>query len=184
VEDRQIVDMYWARSEDAIAETEKKYGRYCHYIAYQILFNDEDVEEVLNDTYLKVWNSIPPNRPRLLKPYVGMICRQLALDLYKTVHAEKRGGRVAAVFDEMDECVLSVQGDDIEDTAALSDILERFIRALPERTRRIFIRRYFYMSSVPEIAADFRMKESAVAMLLLRTRNKLKKLLEKEWYLL
>ena len=184
MEDKQIVDMYWARSEEAIAETEKKYGRYCRYIAYQILFNDEDAEEVLNDTYLKVWNTIPPNRPRLLKPYIGMICRQLALDLYKMLHAEKRGGRVAAVFDEMDECVPVTQGGDIEAETALSDILERFIRALPERTRRIFIRRYFYMSSVSEIAADYRMKESGVAMLLLRTRNKLKKFLEKEWYLL
>lgn len=93
VDDKQIVDLYWARSETAITETEKKYGRYCHYIAYQILLSDEDAKEIVNDTYLKVWNTIPPQRPAQLKPYVGMISRQLALDTYDAQHTKKRGGQ-------------------------------------------------------------------------------------------
>lgn len=83
MDDRQIVELYWARSEAAISETDKKYGRYCHYIAYQILSNDEDAKEIVNDTYLKIWNTVPPQRPDPLKPYVGTISRQLALNAYK-----------------------------------------------------------------------------------------------------
>ena len=97
MEDKQIVDLYWKRSESAIAETEKKYGRYCHYIAYQILENDEDAKEIVNDTYLKTWQTIPPKRPESLKTYVGMISRQLALNVYEEQHTQKRGGQVMMV---------------------------------------------------------------------------------------
>ena len=85
MEDNRIVDLYFERSESAISETENKYGRYCHYIAYQILENDEDAKEIVNDTYLKVWNNIPPNRPNSLKSFVGMISRQLSFDYYENV---------------------------------------------------------------------------------------------------
>ena len=91
MQDKQIVELYWERSESAIAETEKKYGRYCQYIAGQILENDEDAKEIVNDTYLKTWQTIPPKRPESLKAYVGMICRQLAFNLYEKQHTKKRG---------------------------------------------------------------------------------------------
>ena len=183
MEDKQIVDLYWARSETAIAETEKKYGRYCHYIAYQILYNDEDAKEIVNDTYLKTWNSIPPQRPDPLKPYVGMISRQLALDTYEAQHTQKRGGQVPLVLDELSECIPdNDSGADIGESVALSDALTRFIWALPQQTRKIFVRRYFYMSSVAEIAKDFSMKESNVTMHLLRTRKKLEQFLKKEGF--
>ena len=183
MEDKQIVDLYWARSETAIAETEKKYGRYCHYIAYQILYNREDAEEVVNDTYLKAWNTIPPQRPDPLKPYVGMISRQLALDAYEAQHAQKRGGQVPLALDELAECIPDPDSRaDIGESVALSDALDRFLWALPERTRNVFVRRYFYMSTVAEIARDFSMKESNVAMHLLRTRKKLAQFLKKEGF--
>ena len=183
MEDKQIVDLYWARSESAITETEKKYGRYCHYIAYRILENDEDAKEVVNDTYLKTWNTVPPNRPDPLKPYVGMISRQLSLDRYEEYHAQKRGGQVMLVLDELAECIPdSNSGADIGESIALSDALTRFLRDLPQRTRSIFVRRYFYMSSVREIAKDFSMKESNVTMHLLRTRKKLEHFLKKEGF--
>lgn len=183
MEDKQIVDLYWERSETAIVETERKYGRYCHYIAYQILHNDEDAKEVVNDTYLKMWNTIPPRRPNPLKPYVGMISRQLALDVYDVQHAQKRSGQVPLVLDELSECVSSHEvGADIGESVALFDSLSRFIWALPRRTRNIFVRRYFYMSSIAEIAKDFTMKESNVTMLLLRTRRKLEQFLKKEGF--
>ncbi len=180
MDDKQIVDLYWARSETAIEETEKKYGRYCHYIAYQILYSDEDAKEVVNDTYLKTWNTIPPQRPDPLKPYVGMISRQLALDTYEAQHTQKRGGQVPLVLDELSECIPdNDSGADIGESVALSDALNRFIWALPQRTRNIFVRRYFYMSTVAEIAKDFSMKESNVTMHLLRTRKKLEQFLNK-----
>ena len=183
MEDKQIVELYWARSETAISETEKKYGRYCHYIAYQILHNDEDAKEVVNDTYLKTWNTIPPGRPDPLKPYVGTISRQLALDVYKKQHAQKRGGEVSLVLDELSECIPdNDSGADIGESVALSDALNRFMWNLPQRTRNIFVRRYFYMSSVAEIAKDFSMKESNVTMHLLRTRKKLEQFLRKEGF--
>lgn len=183
MEDKQIVELYWARSETAIAETEKKYGRYCHYIAYQILYNDEDAKEVVNDTYLKTWNTIPPQRPDSLRPYVGMISRQLALDVYKEQHAQKRGGQVSLVLDELSECIPdNDSGADIGESVALSDALSRFIWTLPQRTRNIFVRRYFYISTIAEIAKDFSMKESNVTMHLLRTRKKLEQFLKKEGF--
>lgn len=185
MDDKQIVDLYWARSETAIAETEKKYGRYCHYIAYQILYNDEDAKEVVNDTYLKTWNTVPPQRPDPLKPYVGMISRQLAIDAYEAQHTQKRGGQVTLVLDELSECIPNNDnGADIGESVALSDALTRFIWALPQRTRNIFVRRYFYMSSVAEIAKDFSMKESNVTMHLFRTRKKLEHFLKKEGFAL
>ena len=185
MKDKQIVELYWARSEAAIAETEKKYGRYCHYIAYQILCNNEDAYEVVNDTYLKAWNTIPPKRPDPLKPYVGTISRQLALDVYKSKRAQKRGGQVPLALDELSECISgSDSSADIGESVALSDALSRFLRALPERTRIIFVRRYFYMSSVEDIAQDFSMKPSNVTMHLHRTRKKLEQFLKKEGFLI
>lgn len=183
MEDKQIVELYWARSESAISETANKYGRYCHYIAYQILTNDEDAKEVVNDTYLKAWNTIPPQRPDPLKPYVGTISRQLALNVYKEQHTQKRGGQVPLVLDELSDCIPNPENhENIGESIALSEALSRFLRALPQKTRNIFIRRYFYMSPVAEIARDFSMKESNVTMHLLRTRRKLEQFLKKEGF--
>ena len=182
MKDKQIVDLYLERSESAIAETEKKYGRYCHYIAYQILENDEDAKEIVNDTYLKTWQTIPPKRPESLKPYVGMICRQLALNAYEEQHTQKRG-QVALVLDEIAEFLPGNDEDwDVVSGIVLNDLLNNFLRGLPQKTRNIFIRRYWYASSVAELAKEYSMKESAVAMLLLRTRNKLKTHLQKEGF--
>ena len=184
MEDREIVDLYWARSETAITETDKKYGRYCHYIAYQILSDDMDAEEIVNDTYLKTWNTVPPNRPDPLKAYVGMISNQLALNRYEEKSAARRGGgKLPLVFHELDECI----ADDKEyawlcESILLKDALNRFIRSLPKKTRNIFVRRYWYASSLAEIAKEYGMKESAVAMLMFRTRQKLREFLQKEGF--
>lgn len=181
MEDRQIVELYWQRAERAIAETHAKYGRYCHYIAYNILSSNEDAEEVVNDTYLKVWNHVPPDRPDPLKPYVGMISRQLALNVYNARQTQKRGEGVSLAILELEECIPGTPND-IADSAALSDSLNRFIEKLPTRTRRVFVSRYWYADPISVIAKDFSMKESAVAMLLMRTRQKLKAHLEKEGF--
>ena len=182
LDDKEIVDLYWERSEKAITETDKKYGRYCHYIAYQILADNEDAEEIVNDTYLKTWNTVPPNRPDPLKGYLGKISNRLALDRYNSKKAAKRGGgQLPAVLHELSECIPTNDNrEDIGYSVALRDALGRFLKALPERTRTIFVRRYWYVTPITEIAEEFGMKESNVAMLMLRTRLKLKEFLEKE----
>ena len=184
MEDRQIVDLYWARSESAITETDKKYGRYCHYIAYQILSDDLDAEEIVNDTYLKTWNTVPPNYPDPLKTYVGMISNQLALNRYDEKTAAKRGGgKMPLIFHELDECLADEEESiDIAEAVVLRDLLNRFIWSLPKKTRNIFVRRYWYASSLAEIAEEYGMKESAVAMLMFRTRQKLREFLQKEGF--
>lgn len=180
MDDKQIVNLFWERSESAISETEKKYGRYCHYIAYQILASDEDAKEIVNDTFLKTWKTIPPARPEKLKPYVGMISRQLAFNRYDEQHAKKRG-QMALVLEELAECLpTDNENGDLISGIALRDALNAFLRGLPPKTRNIFIRRYWYASSIAEIADEYSMKESSVDMLLLRTRNKLKAHLHKE----
>ena len=183
MEDQQIVDLYFARSESAITETDRKYGRYCHSIAYNILEDHEDAKEIVNDTYLKAWNTIPPNRPAPLKPYVGMISRHLSLDRYEEYHTQKRGGQVPLVLEELAECIPDNDSrEDIGESVALKDALAKFIRSLPDKTQMIFLRRYWYASSVAEIAEEYGMRENSVNVLLHRTRKKLKDHLQKEGF--
>ncbi len=183
MDDARIVDLFFARDESAISETQAKYGRYCLYIAASILGNDEDAKEIVNDTYLKLWNTIPPNRPEQLKPYVGMVSRQLSLDRYERYHAQKRGGQLPTVVGELAECVSAGDGgENVGDSVALRDALNRFVRSLPDRTQDVFIRRYWYASPVAEIAEAYGMKFSSVTVLLLRTRKKLKAFLKKEGF--
>lgn len=180
MEDYKILDLYFDRQESAIEETDKKYGKYCYSISYNILESHEDAGETVNDTYLKVWNTVPPSRPDPLKPYVGMVSRQLSLNRWEKRGALKRGGETAVALDELSECVGG--GEDIGESVALSDTVNRFLKGLSRDTRRVFVRRYFYVSSIKEIAKDYNMKESAVSMTLLRTREKLRAFLEKEGF--
>ena len=183
MEDQQILDLYFARSESAITETDRKYGRYCHSIAYNILEDHEDAKEIVNDTYLKAWNTIPPNRPDPLKPYVGMISRHLSLDRYEEYHTQKRGGQVLLALEELAECIPDNDSrEDIGESVALKEALAKFIRSLPDKTQRIFLQRYWYARSAAEIAEEFGMRENSVNVLLHRTRKKLKDHLQKEGF--
>ncbi len=182
MEDKQIVDLYWARSESAISETADKYGKYCYYIAFNILYNDEDSKECVNDTYMKAWGAMPTHRPNKLSTFIGKITRNLSLHKYEKYTAEKRGaGQVALALDELKECVPS--SDRVEqavDNMVLVEIINSFLGDLSIETRKIFMRRYWYLSSIKEIATDFKVSESQVKMSLLRTRKKLKQIFEKE----
>lgn len=182
MDDKQILDLYWARAENAISETADKYGKYCHFIAYSILRNEEDSEECVSDTYMKAWGSIPPQRPEKLSAFLGKITRNLSLDRLRRHTARKRGcGQAALVLEELQECVPAADNvEQIVDDLALTEALDRFLASLPADTRKVFMRRYWYLCSVKEIAADFGISESKVKMLLLRSRNKLKGLLERE----
>ena len=180
--DEQIIDLYWSRREKAISETSRKYGKYCNSIAFQILRNKEDSEECVNDTYMKAWNVIPPQRPNVLSAFLGKITRNLALNRYKYYTAEKRGsGQVIFVLEELQECIAAKSNtEQIIEEELLIDALNGFLAALTPKTRKIFMRRYWYMSSIKEIAADYKLSESDVKMTLYRARGELKKVLEKE----
>jgi RNA polymerase sigma-70 factor (ECF subfamily) len=177
--DSRIVELYWARSEQAIDETEKIYGRYFYDIAYGILRDDEDSKEIVNDTYIKAWNNIPPERPKNLKAFLGRITRQLSINRLEKNLAKKRGGgQYVLALEEIEECIPDRDND--VDTEELRNALNRFLRSLPDEPRRVFIRRYWHMSTISEIARDFSMSESKVKSMLMRTREKLKKYLLRE----
>ena len=182
MEDNLIIQLYFDRSEEAISQTAVKYGRYCHTIAYNILHNFEDSEECVNDTYWKAWGSIPPRRPKRLAAFLGKITRNLSLDMYRHYTADKRGGgELAIALEEIGSCASSAWVvHDHADEMVLVDVLNSFLASLSPEHRRVFMRRYWYVSSVKEIADDYGITESKVKMSLLRSRNRLKAVLEKE----
>ena len=180
MEDAQIVALYWQREEAAVAESDKKYGQYCRRIARNILENEADAEECVNDTWLKAWNAIPPQRPAKLSVFLGRITRNLALNRRERETAQKRGGGItAAVLEELEGCLPAPMGDPAEDMV-IRETLDRFLAELPAETRQIFLQRYWYLCPVKEIAALHGMGESRVKMILLRARNQLRDLLEQE----
>ncbi len=179
MEDVRIIELYWARSQDAITQTKTKYGRLIFSIAMRILRVSEDALECENDTYLKAWNSMPPQRPDNLSAYLGKISRNLSLDRYEREHAQKRGGsQVPLILDELEECIPSAPDGGMP--LELRDLLNRFLESQTERARVLFVRRYWFGDSVKEIAEQYQLGESLVKMTLLRSRNALRALLEKE----
>lgn len=183
--DEMIIDMFWARSEKAIEETDRAYGRYFRYIAYGILRNDEDSKEIVNDTYLKAWHSIPPERPRNLKAFLGRMTRQLSLNRLDMLTAQKRGGgEYPLVLDELAEVIEDTDQNDKVEGERLARAINEFLRTLSQEQRRVFIRRYWHMASVSEISKDFSISESKVKSMLFRTREKLKQYLIKEGIML
>lgn len=184
VEDKQIIDLYWARSETAISETADKYGRYCHSIAFNILHSHEDSEECVNDTFFKAWKVMPPQRPNKLSAFLGTITRNLSLNKWEQYSAEKRGlGQVPLALDELQDCIPALENvEQVVDDLTLVELLNRFLSTLPKDRRKIFMRRYWYMCSIKEIADGYSISESKVKMSLLRSRNELKQLLEKEGF--
>ena len=179
MEDKRIIELFWERSETAIGECAKKYGRYLRRIALNVLGNVQDCEEVENDTYLRAWNSIPPEKPTSLKGYLAVICRNLACNRYNINTAKKRGER-ENVLSELSETVPEADSRDFNEDFALRKAIEKFLSSLDEKTRNIFLQRYFYLYPLASIAKGNGMKESAVSMLLFRTRKKLKEYLQKE----
>ena len=182
MEDERIIEMYWQRQEQAITETAAKYGAYCRAIAMQILQNGEDAEECVNDTWLRVWNRVPPERPLRLSAYLGAITRHLALDGWRRRQSDRRGGgQVAVSMEELAECVPAHRAAESEleakETAAL---ISDFLRSLPRVECDVFLRRYWYFDSVEQIAGRYGFGSSKVKMMLKRTRDKLCVFLEKE----
>ena len=178
--DSEIIKLYFERSERAIEETDKIYGNYCRYISFEILRNNEDSEEIVNDTYLKTWESIPPKNPPSLKNFLGKIVRSLSINRLEYNNAQKRGGgQLEAVLDELQGCI-PLYDDKYEDSEIIRRVINQFLRSLPNDKRQIFVRRYWYLSPISDIANDFGMSEGKIKMILMRSRKDLKKSLERE----
>lgn len=180
--DSQIVDLYWNRHGNAVAQTKKKYGQYLFSIANHILSQREDSEECVNDTLLGAWNSIPPHRPTTLSTYLGKITRRLALNRHRRNTAEKRGGTEADLsLEELSDCIPAGRSIDEQlDSRELAATLNRFLSGLAPEQRQTFVCRYWYCDSIGEIARKFSWSESKTKMTLLRTREKLRQYLKKE----
>ena len=184
MDDQGIIELYWARDEQAIGETEKKYGSYCRSIAQNILRNRSDTEECINDTWLQTWNSLPPQRPKILPVYLGTITRNLSLNRCRNAAAQKRGpGKLVLAYEELEETI--PDGSTVEQQVAARELgwaIDRFLRTLPQKDCCMFLRRYWYMDTTRQIAQRYRMTEGGVKVSLHRTRKKLKHYLEQEGY--
>ncbi len=184
MEDSQIVELYWQRSVDAVAETADKYGAYCFAIADNILHSAEDSEECVNDAWLHAWNAMPPQRPNVLRAFLARITRNLAFDRFRARAAEKRGGgELDLVLDELGECLGG--GADAQTACEAEELrrsIGRFVRSLPERDGNVLARRYFFAEPVADIAKRYGLSENNVMVILSRTRKKLKAHLLKEGY--
>lgn len=182
MEDRNIIDLFFLRDRRAISEMSDKYGKKLLRIASNILGDGRDAEECVNDTYLKAWNSIPPNDPENLLCYCAKIVRNLAINLLRSGSALKRGGgSVYEAYDELAECLPDTQNvEDSLDEKELAKIINSFLGGLPKKTRVIFVRKYWRLDSVKDIAEELKISEGSVKNTLFRTRQKLKKLLSEE----
>lgn len=181
MEDERLIQLFWNRSETAIQETSNKYGSYLHRISMNIVQSAEDASECVNDTYFKVWNSIPPQWPQRFKSWIGRIVRNISLDCYKREHAAKRGGHGTDILlSELEQCI-PCQNWKKEQSSdeMIVEIINQFLQEQKKENRMIFIRRYWYGDSIKEIAGKLNMKESKVKTSLYRSRNKLRSCLEK-----
>ena len=180
--DTDILDLYWARDERAITETQNSYGKYCYSIAWHILYDKEDSDECVNDTWFRAWNAIPPGRPGKFALFLGKITRNLSLDRWKEKRTMKRGGgETAAALDELAECVPDAHNiEDAVVAAELERMINDFLHMLPEKDCNVFLRRYWYVEEYSEIARRYDMNLNTVKTSLFRTRTKLREYLERE----
>ncbi len=179
MDDNTIITLYFQRDETAIRESDKKYGTYCSTIANNILHSPQDSEECVNDTWIRAWNAIPPEKPTRLSVFFGKITRNLAIDRWrKSKSAKLGGGQIPLCLDELAECVgtnrnLSAELD-------LKEALDTFLSSLKPQTKRIFMLRYWHLYPISDVAKLCGISEGAVKMSLKRTRNLLRAHLEKE----
>lgn len=178
--DESILDLYFSRNERAIAETDAAYGRSLLALSVRILDNAQDAEESVSDTYLKTWDTVPPRRPQHFFGYLAKICRFCSMDKLDWNRAAKRCARVVSLTQEMEACIPDMRRNREMEARELGAILTRFLETLPEESRILFLRRYWYADSIADIANRFGIGESKVKTSLHRTRNKLRVYLAQE----
>lgn len=181
MDDDQIVDLFWNREESAIEQAAEKYGSYCQTIALNILSNREDAEECVNDTWLRVWNAIPPERPKVFRAWVGKITLRLALNRWHKNHSQKRYAGLEEVLSELEECLPS--DEMIEQQIAVNEItriINQWLGTLEREDRVIFVRRYWYGDTVKQLALECGVSPGKMAKRLFLLRGKLKAALAKE----
>lgn len=176
--DSDIIRLFFDRDEQAITETEAKYGKYCMTIARDILGNEQDAEECVSDVYLKAWNSIPPEKPSSLKAYVAVLTRRLCINRYHSQRAARRNRELEVAFEELEACIPAPE----EAAGELPALLNEFLAGLKATDRRLFVRRYWYAVMPAELAEREGMTVNAVTVKLYKTRNKLRKFLEERGY--
>ena len=180
MDDAGIIDLYWARDEQALTETERKYGPYCQSVSYRIVKNRQDAEECVNDAYVRAWNAIPPQRPFALGAFLATIVRNVSLSHYRKTRTQRRGGGMVPLLLEELEDVAADEPEQLLEAAELSRLLDRFLRQLPQKECCVFLRRYWYMDTLEEIALRYHMALGSVKSSLFRTRKKLRTFLEQE----
>lgn len=184
MKDSEIVNLYWKRNEEAIRQTQQKYGAYLSKVAYNILSDFEDSKECVNDTYLAAWKSMPPHRPDVLSTYLGKITRQLSIDVFRKKKSAKRyASEYAISLDELGDTFSDgTTPENVFDGKMLDAAINRFVCALPDDVQRAFVGRYFFLDSLKDIAGYCGMKEGKLKSLLYRTRQQLKSYLVKEGF--
>lgn len=180
VNDEKIVALFWNRDESALAETEKRYGDYCLYIAENVLRNARDAEECVNDALLAAWNSIPPNRPDNFRVYLGALVRNAALDVWRRGNAKKRKAASVASLEELGELASAFNVEDAVGAKELSRLISDYLTTLDETERKVFVRRYWCYEPIEAISARYGFGKSKVKMMLKRTRDGLAAYLKKE----
>lgn len=180
MEDEKIIELYWQRNEDAIHHTDLQYGARLMGLAKKILLSREDAQESVNDTYWNTWQAIPPHRPRCLFAFLSAICRRLSLNRLDWNLADKRHGQVVSLTQEMQACIPDDTQERMLEGRELGRVLDAFLESLPQDSRLIFLRRYWYVDTISEIAQRYGMTESKVKMQLSRTKEKLRVFLQQE----
>ena len=180
MEDEQIIELYFRRDQDAIVQTELAHGAKLNALANRILMNHEDAQECVSDTYMKAWETIPPTRPSYFYAYLAKICRFLCFGRLDWNNAAKRKAEIVELSAEMELCIPDPSRERQMESQELAGLLNEFLETLPEESRKIFLRRYWYADSITEIAQRYQMGESKVKTRLFRTRNALRSFLEKE----
>jgi len=180
MDDSKIIELFFARNEDAIRYTDEAYGRRLYRLADNIVKNGQDAQECVSDTYMKAWDTIPPQKPQYFFAYIAKICRNFALKRIDWMNAQKRKAEVIMLTQEMESCIPDVSREMEADARELGGLLDAFLRTLTPENRMVFMRRFWYADPIGEIAARYGLSESAVHMRLNRTKSKLALFLAKE----
>lgn len=180
MEDQIIVALYWSRDQRALGESQKKYGSLCFRLSENILASREDAEECVSDTWLRAWDTMPPQRPESLRAYLARICRNLSLDRWRARRARKRGAGLEVLLEELEDCAAAPSAEEVSESREIVRCIDRWLAGLPEDDRTAFLRRYWFGLSVKELARQEACAPQQMTQRLYRLRQGLRRTLEEE----